>query len=196
MMMADAKQYASDDFLGRVTDEQGQPAIRSRDELEGEYDVELVFDPANLDEEHVIKIIEALATFIPAMDRNKTIETSALAQQALCALMPYLPAGTIRPVDTARYSEILDEIKNYGQIRMGVMPAMDEQGNWDYGARLEFYNRMIEADPTVFDDMAPQKRANLKAWMDGLAHQQEQFGANVKIGQSGVKDAQAAEAPE
>jgi hypothetical protein len=187
MMLLDARQNASEELLLRVTDDTGAAAVRSRADLEGEYDVEVAFNPANLDDERVIKVMESLAQILPTMDRNQTIDTSPIAAQAVMALMPNLPRGTIKVREAAAKDELAAERDNLKLIRFGFRPDMNTQGKWDYAARRQMYRDMEAENPQVFLDMGDDKKKILMDWWAGLEQQEVQFGANKEIGKSGMQ---------
>jgi len=195
MMLLDARQFASDAFLQRVTDDTGMSAVRGRADLEGEYDIEVSFNPANLDDERVTRVMETLAQILPTMDRNQTIDTAPIAAQAVMALLPNLPRGTIKMRAAAMQDELADEKKNYEAIRNGFIPAMNTAGKWDYEARRNMYREMEQQNPQVFLDMGADKQQNLLEWWKGLEQQAQQFGANREIGKTGMKEAAGMPAP-
>lgn len=195
MMLLDARQFASDGFLQRVTDDSGMSAVRSRADLEGEYDVEVTFNPSNLDDERVTRVMETLAQILPTMDRNQTIDTAPIAAQAVMALLPNLPRGTIKLRAAAMQDELAEEKKNYEAIRNGFIPEMNTQGKWDYEARRNMYREMEQQNPQVFLDMGADKQKNLMEWWAGLEQQAQQFGANREIGKTGMQAAAGMPAP-
>jgi hypothetical protein len=64
---------------------------------------------------------------------------------------------------------------------------MDTEGNWNYAARLQWYQQLKGQNPAVFDDMAPDKRAMLEQWLTAMAQQATQFGENRAIGRTGTE---------
>jgi hypothetical protein len=195
MMLLDARQNASDAFLQRVTDDTGISAVRSKADLEGEYDIEVSFNPANLDDERVTRVMETLAQILPVMDRNQTIDTAPIAAQAVMALLPNLPRGTIKVRAAAAQDELAAEKKNYEAIRNGFIPQMNTDGTWDYEARRNMYREMEQQNPQVFMDMGQDKQHNLLQWWKGLEQQTQQFGENREIGKTGMQEAAGMPAP-
>jgi hypothetical protein len=195
MMLLDARQNASDAFLQRVTDDTGISAVRSKADLQGEYDIEVSFNPANLDDERVTRVMETLAQILPVMDRNQTIDTAPIAAQAVMALLPNLPRGTIKVRAAAAQDELAAEKKNYEAIRNGFIPQMNTEGKWDYEARRNMYREMEQQNPQVFMDMGQDKQQNLLQWWKGLEQQAQQFGENREIGKTGMQEAAGMPAP-
>jgi hypothetical protein len=188
MMLADARKYASETYLMQVTDDRGATAIRSRAELEGEFDVEVSFNPADLDSEHVTAVMDTMAKVLPVLDRNQTVDTTPIVQQMVSALMPYVPSGTFKAKIQAEADELREEFNNYMVIRGGGLPQMNTDGRWNYQIRRDMYKQMEQANPNVFLDMGPDKQKNMFQWWQALEQQITQFGVNQEVGRTGLKD--------
>lgn len=196
MMLSLAQQHASPELLARVADaEPTEPERSTARELQGEYDVRLVFQAADLDAENVTARMTSLRDVLLAVDRDKTIDTTPVVQYAFRVLFPHLGEDALRPVDRAARDEMRDEIRNYVHLRAGIVPEMDTAGTWNYGLRLQFWDRLLQSDPAVLADLAPEKQARIQEWIKALQHQQEQFGANVETGRAGAKLGDQQETP-
>jgi len=189
MMLALARQNASDELLARVTDAAGDAQIRSREDIEGEYDVRLVFDPADFDLENTSKRLQVVRDMIMTMDQGKSINGAVVAQAAFRSVFPYMAEDAVRDLRQAESDELKDETKNYSLLRAGVMPTLDTEGNWNYQLRRQWYDQLAQQNPNVFADMGEDKRAMLTEWLKGLEQQATQFGANVEIGKTGMEEA-------
>lgn len=196
MMLALARENASDELLARITDAAGDALIRSRADIAGDFDLRLVFDPADLDFENLTKRLEATKNTILSIDRSGAIDTVPLAQSAFRSIFPYMADDVIRDVGQAESDELLDEARNLSLLRAGVMPQLDTDGNWNYELRRKWYDDMAAANPQVFADMGPDKQALVQQWLQGLEQQAVQFGANVETGRTGIKPPEAQPAPE
>jgi hypothetical protein len=192
MMLAIARQYASEELLARVTDAAGDAQIRSREDIAGEFDVRLVFDPADLDLENTSKRLTVVRDMIMTMDQGKTINTAVVAQAAFRSVFPYMAEDAVRDVRQADGDELKDEANNYAMLRAGVMPTLDTDGNWNYQLRRQWYDQLGQQNPNVFADMGEDKKAMLGQWLKGLEQQATQYGANVEVGRTGIAGAGAA----
>jgi len=191
------QQYASDDVLSAIdTDANGKPMIKERKDIQGQFDCSLIFDPDELDLDRMEKKGNIMAKLLMPLDGGKgTVDFSMVAANMARALQPQIARSMIRSNKAADESERADEVKNYKDIRAGLVPQMATDGSWNYQLRRAMYDEMAQQDPTVFDDMAPQKRQNLQQWLAGLEFQAEQHGANVQIGRTGVKETAGMQAP-
>lgn len=186
MMMQLIQQFASDELIARVTDQSGLPFMRSREEIQGLFDLELIFDPADLEVENLKVYGELVKNIVLAMDTNKTIDTTSLVADMMYRLNPALAASAVRSTEEANESEALDESRVLAGIRAGVEASMPDDGSINYSLRLEFYKNKEAENGEIFADMAEDKRVLLVRRMEFLAFQAEQFGANAAAGRTGV----------
>lgn len=188
MIMALCQQHASPELLARITDKAGNPVAMSREEIQGEFDVRLVFDPQDLDFENVVKRATATQNVLLSIDKDGTIDRTPFVQGIFRSLYPYMADDVLRPVNQAEGDELKDEGRNLSLIRAGVLPQLDTDGNWNYQLRFDWYTQKMQENPAIFDDMGPDKRALLVKWLDGLKQQAVQFGENVQIGKTGMSE--------
>lgn len=185
-----AQQYLPDSILARVTNVQGEAILRSREEIQGQFDLQLAFDPQVMDPEYVEKMGGILRDILLAIDRDKTIATAPIVSTFMYWLFPDMAAESLRTVDEANESEVMDELERYLQIRGGVEPERVDDGSQNYALRLELYQRLQAANPEVFEDLSEDKRAILQAHLEHLSSMTQQYGANVQIGREGAKRAE------
>jgi len=196
MMLALARQNASEELLARVTDAAGDQMIRDRSDIEGEFDVRLIFDPADLDFENTKGRMELVKNTILSLDSGMAINRSVLVQTAFRSVFPYLPDEVIQDVGMGEEKELKDEARNYSMLRAGVMPTLDTDGNWNYQLRRQWYDQLAQQNPNVFLDMGEDKKAMLMEWLKGLEQQATQFGENVQVGRTGMSAQPAGAASE
>jgi hypothetical protein len=188
ILVALVQQHASDELLARITDRAGDAVSRSREEIQGEFDVRLVFDPRDLDFESVVSRATAVRDVVLAIDKAGTVDTTPLAQGIFRSIFPYMADDVLRPVDQAESDELLDEARNLTLIRAGVMPQLNTEGTWNYQLRFDWYTNQMTENPAIFDDMGPDKRQLLMKWLGGMQQQATQFGKNVEIGRTGIAE--------
>jgi hypothetical protein len=186
MMLALARQNASEELLVRVTDAAGDQMIRNRSDIEGEFDVRLIFDPADLDFENSKNRLELVKNTILSLDSGTAINRAVLVQTAFRSVFPYMPDEAIQDVGKGEGEELKDEARNYSMLRAGVMPTLDTDGNWNYQLRRQWYDQLSQQNPNVFSDMGEDKKAMLVEWLKGLEQQATQYGTNVQVGRTGM----------
>ncbi|MFA5187301.1 MAG: hypothetical protein WC551_12555 [Patescibacteria group bacterium] len=183
------QQYMPDELLQRITNKEGIPIFRSREEIQGQYDLELVFDPRDMDPAYLETIAKIVKDLLLAMDRDKTIQTSPIVSMILWRIAPELAEASIIPVEQANQKEIEDEIKAYQKIRAGTEPELPDDGSINYQLRMQLYQNMQQMNPQIYNDMAPDKLTILQSRLQRMATLAQQFGENVEIGRQGGKTA-------
>ena len=178
-------------MLNMILGDEASTKAVTIEELSGDFEVKIDFDTAELSTKNMLEAAEIFQKYIAPMNGGKTIDSTVLSEQMLRGVLPNTAQRMITSKAEGTSKEIEDEQKNYMILRAGGMPQMNTSGSWNYQARLGMYQQMLQANPQVFSDMAPDKLQNLKAWMDGLQQQTKQFGVNAEIGRTGVKDAAA-----
>lgn len=183
------QQYMPDEVLQRITNAQGEPVAKTVEDIQGQYDLELVFDARDMDPDYLANIAKTVKDLLIAMDRDKTINTSPIVASLLWRLAPDMAEMALRPVDAATASEIEDEQRAYLQIRGGSEPELKDDGSINYPVRKGWYDTEVQKNPQMFADMAEDKMNILKSRLERMGVLAEQYGANVEIGRQGGKTA-------
>lgn len=158
--------------------------------VRGRFGVTVSLNPDDLDTDVLIKKMSAISQAM-GMDTKKVVNTAPFMKHFMTRMAPDFGLECIQNEETAQQDELDDEAMNLTKIRAGIMPTIDTEGKWNYGLRLSMYRQMIDADPNVFADMAPDKRAKLDEWMKALSQQQTQFGVNRAIGKTGAQQVES-----
>lgn len=185
------QQYADDATLQRITNRQGEQLIASREEIQGQFDLDVAFDVRDMDPEYIKSLAEIVKNLLMAMDASKVIDGAAVVGALLWRLSPDLADAALRPVDRAVQDELEDEVRNLLKIRAGMEPEMDDSGGQNYAARLSLYQAVEAANPDAFRDMPADKVGILEARLKHLTMMSQQFGENVQIGRTGARPALA-----
>lgn len=180
------QQFGSDEVVARVTDSQGLPFMRSRDEIQGQFDLELMFDPDDLNMENLQTYGQIVKDIVLAMDANKTIDTTPLVADLMYRLNPSIAPAAVRTLDEANSAQIKAAGRALADIRSGIEPDMPTDGSINYALWLDHFRNLEAENPLVFQDMAEDKRILLTRFMEFLEFQTEQFGDNAQIGRTGV----------
>lgn len=179
----------SDEMLARITNAKGEPMVRSREEIQGQFDLTLVFDPADLDPENLQKTASIVKDLLMAMDSEKTIQAAPVVSALFYRLAPELADAALRDVDAANQDESEDEVKAYQQVRAGIEPDLPDDGSVNYQLRLQLYQNMQQMNPQIFGDLSEDKMAILQSRMQRMQVLAQQYGENVDIGRQGGKTA-------
>lgn len=177
---------ASDETLAGVTDAHDVRGLR-REDIAGDFGIAVTLDQSDLDNDRLIRKLQTFAQLIQPLDRNRILDTNPILMDAVRKLMPGVARASMRAPDEVRGDDLRDEAQNFVQIKAGVMPQMDTEGNWNYRARLDFYRDMMERNPAAIETMTGESREMLDRWMAALEQQDRQFGENAEIGRTGVE---------
>jgi hypothetical protein len=184
------QQFMPDEIIQRVTNARGQPLFsKGREEIQGQFDLELEFDPEDLDTEKMMAKGKILKDLVLAMDRSQQIDSGPIVEDFLYRLMPSVAPASFKSRDQARQDELQDETAKYQQIRAGLEPPLSDDGSEDYATRLAFYQQAQQANPEIFNDLPPDKLAILRSRMERLQFLMQQFGENAQIGRQGAAPA-------
>lgn len=182
------QQFATDEELARITGRPGQ-VPRSREEIQGQFDAQLSWDPKDLDLEYLKMKGEIIRDVLKGMDQQQTLDTVPVVAALLHSLWPEMAEAALRPVEVANRDEAEDELRNIGKIRAGVEPPMVDDGSQNYPLRLGLYQQIEQANPAAFADLAEDKRGILEQRLKHLQQMVTQFGENQEIGRTGARRA-------
>lgn len=188
------QQYIPEETLIRITDDEGNPVARSRDEIQGQYDIRLTFDPRDFDPEYLKLVGETIMNVLMPMDREKTIDPSPVIANLFWRLQPELAQSSIRNVEKARDTEIDDERKAYQTILGGEEPELADDGSINYQLRIQHYQAIQQQNPKIFEGLAQDRTAILQSRLERLQMLAEQYGENADIGRQGGREALPLEA--
>lgn len=174
------QQYMNDEELAQITGEDGIPIAHTRQEIQGKFQVELTFDPRDLDMEYLTKIAEIIVKVILPADTLNTVQRDKLVQRLFMAIDPTLAAETLRPVEAASASEVKDEQDNFAQIAAGVEPPMVAEGQ-NFPLRLQVLMGIGQQNPEALQKLSPVSREIFTARVKYLQNQVQQL-RNAQIG--------------
>ncbi|MDD8011870.1 MAG: hypothetical protein PHX05_00130 [Acidobacteriota bacterium] len=184
------QQFMPDEIIQRITNAQGQPLFAAgREEIQGQFDLELQFDPEDLDAEKMMKKGKMLKELVLAMDRSQQVDSGPIVEEFLYRLVPGVAPAAFKHRDQAVRDETQDETAKYQQIRAGMEPPLSDDGSEDYATRAAFYQQIQQANPEIFNDLPPDKAAILQSRIQRLQFLAQQYGANAQIGRQGAPPA-------
>jgi len=186
LMVEAAQDHASDEALAGVTGEGDLAGLR-REDITGAFGITLKLDPRNLDNKALLEKVQAFAGVLQSIDRERAVDTMPVLRHVMRQLWPEVSGEAMRSPEQLTANDVEEEKRNFALIKAGVMPQMDTQGRWNYGARLQFYQQLQEENPDAIAEMSPAAQENLQRWMQALEQQNTQFGENAEIGRTGVE---------
>ena len=175
---------ASDALLRRVLGRDADiPGLR--DDIEGTCSLALEVNVDDLIAKSVIEKVQAFGQILGPMDRQRQVDTAPILRTAVRALFPDVGEEALRTLEDSKRADLEDEEANFVKIKSGLRPQMDVEGNWDYAARLAFWQRLMQENPAALQDMPPEAQAFAQEWIAALQQQSRQFGPNAELGKTG-----------
>lgn len=175
---------ASDGLLAQILGRDAAlPGLR--EDIEGHYALQLEVNVDDLVAKSVIDKVQAFGQILGPMDRQRQVDTAPILRAAVRALFPDVGDEALRSLQASKRQDLQDEQANFVAIKAGLRPQMDVEGNWDYAARLAFWQRLAEENPAALEEMPPEARAFAEEWVAALRQQAGQFGPNAELGRTG-----------
>jgi hypothetical protein len=140
-----AQQYLTDEDVQRVVGHLRHPFRTTRQEIQGKFDLEFVFDVRNWDAEFIEQIVKTIKDVILPMDRLGTVDTSKLVSIALNAIDPNLADAVLQPAQAAALQEVDDQQSRLGRIWSGIEPPQKSFAN--PGLRMNVLQNTVKSNP-------------------------------------------------
>lgn len=180
-MLQLCQQYMPDEVLARITGDDGQPIAHSREEIQGQFNVELEFDPANMNMEYFAQIAEMIIKVL-SIDVLNVSQRDQIVQWFFANISPTMGARWVKPVEAAQQSEIDDETNNLVKMQNGIEPPMLAEGI-NAPLRLQTLQEKIQMNPTILQNLQrnPTNMEIFQARVKYLQNQIQQL-KNAQIG--------------
>lgn len=138
-----AQQFVSEAEFERTVGQTRQSIRLGRQEIQGAYDIQVSFNTAGLDNEHLVKRVEVLSKMLLPMNQVAgVIDLAPTLTMLFSQFFPELADYGLRSVDTATKAEVKDEDNNWAQMLAGVEPEMAEGGQ-NFGLRLQRLEQIL-----------------------------------------------------
>lgn len=123
-----AQQYLDEALVTRVTGSMPQPFRVTRDEIQGQFDLEISFDPQEIDGQYAMRKLEMIAKVSRELDPNNVTDRNRLLEIAYGIIDPHLAESIVLDANQASQKELEDEQHNLALILTGQEPPMKETG--------------------------------------------------------------------
>lgn len=184
MLVQLCQQFMTDEEIMRVTGGKGMPGARSRQEIQGKFDMELSFDARDLNLEYLLQKLKVIREMILPMDVQGTIGRAAVVARMMQAIDPALADEAIVSGQEANQREVDDEELNFTKIAAGIEPAMMPEGQ-NHALRLQVLLGIAQKNPEAVQKLSETSQQILKKRMDHLQFQTQQ-AQNAMIGRVGA----------
>lgn len=184
MVLQLCQQYITDEQLQRIVGIAGDPQLRSRREIQGQFDLQITFDVRDLDLAYLKELAATLAQMVLPMDTQATVMRDRLVARLFAAIDPTLAQETLQPAAAASAKEIDEEEQAFAKIAAGIEPPMITQGQ-NYPLRLQVLQGIGQKNPEAIGRLGEVSRQILAKRMQFLAFQVQQ-AQNAMIGRTGA----------
>lgn len=187
MVVQLAWQFESDERLARITGGEDEPIDRSKEEIQGKFDIQMHCDVRDLDLDKVIKKTSLVVENLQGLDRDGRLPYNDVIQDAIAALNPNW-ARHMPTVEQAG-ARVLDEERGYFvQILSGVdTPKPDKIDAAD--ARAQALQGLMQprlVNPNAFPPLSPAAVELYNSRLKYLQFQAQQV-ENAATGRKGVQ---------
>ena len=178
------QQFMPDEFYFRVVGSaKGQPIHASRQDIQGEFDLQVGFDTGDLDPEQKKAKLELIQQALQ-MDVNGIIDRNEALAVAFEMMDPNLGERLLKPAESASQSEVEDELNTTVKLLVGMkIPVKPGQA---YQLRLQVLQQFLEQNQAAHALYAnnPQVKEAIEQRLKDLTFQVQQQ-QNAVIGRGG-----------
>jgi hypothetical protein len=141
------QQYLTDSQIQRIVGMLPGKFQLSREEIQGQFDLQADFDVRDLDNEFLGKKLDYIAKVAIPLDVAGVIDRAGLVKFIMGAVDPVLGEALVRDAGVAAAAEAEDEQVQFTKIAAGAEPPLKEGGNPQ--VRLQVLQQTIQANPAV-----------------------------------------------
>jgi hypothetical protein len=185
-VLALTQQFASEEFFFRVVGSaKAQMLSASRDDIQGQFDIQLNFAVQNLDQQLMQKKLELLKVAVGEFDTQGVVDRAELMQVVFSFIDPVLGERLLMPTETAAQKEIDDEKNVFARLSAGV--DEDVREGQSHEMRLQVLQQILESSPSA--QQRYQQDEEFKSRVDKRMQQlqfQLQQKQNAVIGRLGA----------
>lgn len=186
--------YLPEVVVTRVASSAGGPFKVSREEIQGEFDVTITFDPRELDLDFAMKKFEAAVRVATQLDRNAITDTNQLVRFGYNVIDPSWADTLVRDEHAAGAEEEREARAAVSDIVSGQEPPLTESMNSQI--RLMYLQGQMQTNAllaAIAQNPEDPRHANLQKYMQHLEFMYQQQYVNPQTGRLGVNQNQPGE---
>lgn len=189
-----AQQFQGDLIYNRVVGGKPTQFKISSEEIQGQHDIQLFFNPDSLDAEKQAAKTDRLQKVYVPLDRFGVIDLAPILRGLISQDFPEYADQALRGVEQASAAEIKDEQNNWGLMLAGTEPEMAEHGQ-NFQLRLQWLQNQL-AQPGAQARLAvlPDSQVLVQRREQHLDFMVQQIH-NADTGRVGVPDANVVTSP-
>jgi hypothetical protein len=140
------QQYMPDEIAIRVMN---APVRMSRQEIQGQYDLQVTFDARNLNSELLKEKLELINTFVLPLDRFGSVDLARMVQMTLGAVDPTMADAVLQSVEAASQAQVAEEQDVLAKMVAGIEVPMEPQPGMNYGLRMQVLQEAVQKNPEL-----------------------------------------------
>ena len=180
--------YLDEATVTRVTGSTGGPFKVSREEIQGQFDLSVTFDPRELDMDYAVKKFESVTRIATELDRNAITDANMLVKLGYSIVAPDWADALVTDENAAGAKEIRAAKDAVNDIIGGQEP--DLEGTMNAQLRLQYFEEQKMQNPVMAQIMQTQgdpRQEMIERYEQYLKHQYHQAVVAPAEGRSGVK---------
>jgi hypothetical protein len=180
--------YLDETVVTRVSGSVGGPFKVSREEIQGQFDLMLTFDPRELDMDYAMKKFEAVTRIATELDKNAITETNNLVKMGYGIVAPDWVDMLVTDENTSSQKEIRAAKDAVNDIIGGQMPDLDASMNAQL--RGQYLQQQLQENPVLLQIAQSEedpRRAMLEKYDQHVKHIYHQQYVAPAEGRAGVK---------
>jgi hypothetical protein len=185
-----AQQYMTDMEVARLA---GKPLVEpfnvSREEIQGRYDLLLVFDSKDMDQDALAQKLKYISDVIVPLDTMGVIDRPMLTRLVVSSIDPHLADVLVKDIGVVTQQTVEDEQGNFAKIAAGTEPPIKENPD-NAQLRLQTLQQIVQSNPAVQQRYQQDEifRKMLDARMQAFQFSMQQQ-QNAQIGKTGATPA-------
>lgn len=158
----------------------------SRQDVQGQFDLQIAFDPRDLNIEWLKEKLELYTAFVVPNDSEGVIDRAEMTHYIFSAIDPVLAQRVVKPKDANAIGEEADELNNIAVMFSGEEPILKPGQN--AALRLNVLKRALERSPSIQQRVQGDEQVK-KVWENRMKFFQFQLdqAQNAIIGRTGGK---------
>lgn len=179
------QQYLPDEIAIRVA---SAPIRMNRQEIQGQYDTQIIFDVRNMNAEMLKEKLELINTMVLPLDRFGAVDLAKMVRLTLGAVDPVVAELVLQDVGAASKQQEEEELSILADMVAGIERPMEPMPGTNYALRLQILQGAIGKNPEIQQMIAsrPILGQMVEARMKFLAFQTQQI-ENATTGKVGSK---------
>lgn len=185
-----AQQYMTDVEVSRLVGKPLQQSFRAtREDIQGRFDLMLVFDSKDLDQDALKMKLDYVAKVVVPLDTAGTIDRAMLTRLIVGSIDPNMADMLVRDVGAVQQATVEEEQGNFAKIAAGTEPPITENPD-NAQLRLQTLQGIVQANPAVQQRYQQDEifrkmlDARMQAFQFAIDQQQ-----NAQIGRTGATPA-------